>query len=53
MQYIKIGPLKIPYVVKVENNKKIFQVYGLKIPFSTHVDGMKKTYKICGIKTNM
>ena len=49
MQYIKIGPLKIPYVVKVENNKKIFQVYGLKIPFSTYVDGMKKTYKICGI----
>lgn len=50
MQYIKIGVIKVPYKVKTEGTKKIFQVCGMKIPFSTYTKDGKKMYKLGVIK---
>lgn len=54
MQYIKLGPLKIPYEVKNQGDKKTFQLWGIKIPFSVYsYDNGEKYYKIFGIKTKL
>lgn len=46
MQCIKVGPIKIPYRIKWENHKKIFQVCGIQIPFSTYMKDGHKYYKL-------
>lgn len=49
MHYLKIGPIKIPYRIRTEGDKKIFRILGLNIPFSTITKGTKKYYKILGL----
>ena len=46
MQYLKLGPIKIPYKIKVEGQNKRFQICGITIPFSTFTKGPHKYYKI-------
>lgn len=49
MHYLKIGPIRIPYRIKSEGDKKIFQIMGIRIPFSTITKGTTKYYKIFGL----
>ena len=49
MQYLKIGPIKIPYQIKTEGDKKIFRIAGIKIPFSTYMKEHRKYYQLFGI----
>lgn len=53
MQYIKVGPVKIPYAIKTNGSQKSFQVGGIKIPFSTHTKNNKKFYKIFGVSLRL
>ncbi len=49
MQYLKCGPIRIPYEVKTEGTAKTFHICGIKIPFSTYLKDGKKYYKIFGL----
>ena len=49
MQYIKMGPIKIPYAIKVDNTQKVFQVGKIKIPFSTYMKNTQKYYRFFGL----
>ena len=49
MQYLKCGPIRIPYEVKQEGAAKTFSICGIRIPFSTYVKDGKKYYKIFGL----
>ena len=49
MQYLKLGPMKIPYMIKTEDGKKTFHVGRVKIPFSSFQKEGKKYYRLCGI----
>lgn len=49
MQYIKIGPLKIPYTVRTQENRKTLQILKMKIDFSVYEKNGKKRYKVWGI----
>ena len=49
MKYLKIGPIKIPYMVKEQNEQKTVEIGGLKIPFSDFEKNGKFYYKIAGI----
>jgi len=53
MQFLKIGPIKIPYVIKKENERKVFEICGIKIPFSTYLENGRKVYCIFGIKIKL
>ena len=53
MQYIKLGPLKIPYRIRTLDGKKEFYICGIKIPFSTEIKDGRKTYSVWGIKFRM
>ena len=46
MQYLKIGPVKLPYKIKTNGEKKIFQIFGIKIPFTTITKNNRKYYRI-------
>ena len=46
MQYLKLGPLKIPYQIQVNGTGKTFQIGRIKIPFSTYTSGGNKYYKL-------
>lgn len=46
MQYLKLGPFRIPYNVKIEGHKKYLQVAGLRLPFSSYTEGLRKYYRI-------
>lgn len=46
MQYLKLGPIRIPYKIKSEGERKIFQICGFKIPFSTFEKNNHKYYKL-------
>lgn len=46
MQYLKLGPLKLPYKIQTEADKKIFQICGLRIPFSTTEKNGQKYYRL-------
>jgi len=50
---MKIGSLKVPYAIKTEGTKKIFQICSLRIPFSTYTKEEKKYYKIFGISLQL
>lgn len=49
VHYLKLGPLKVPYMIRTEGAKKTFDICGIKIPFSTYMKDNQKYYKICGI----
>lgn len=49
MNYLKLGPLKIPYKVTVDGDIKTFQIMHLKIPFSTITRDNKKYYRFFGL----
>lgn len=49
MQYVKLGPVRIPYEVKTENGVKTCRICGMKLPFSSHTKGGKKYYTFCGV----
>ncbi len=53
MQYIKLGPVRIPYQVKVTEDKKICCIAGLRIPFSSYTENNKKYYKLFGIRMRL
>lgn len=46
MNYIKMGPIKIPYQIKTQEEKKIFQIGGIKIPFTTITKDGQKYYRL-------
>ena len=46
MQYFKLGPIRIPYKIKITRDKKIFQICGIKIPFSSFDKDGQKYYKL-------
>ena len=46
MHYLKVGKVKIPYAIKTEGTRKIFQICGMKIPFSTVIRNNRKYYKL-------
>ncbi len=46
MQYLKLGPVRIPYDVKTEGQKKYFRVAGLRVPFCSYTVGPRKYYKV-------
>ena len=46
MQYLKLGPVKIPCKVKNANGKKYVELCGVKLPFSTELKNGEKVYKI-------
>ncbi len=49
MQYIKMGPVRIPYQIKTDGNKKVFSIGRVKIPFETFEKNNKKNYRLWGI----
>ena len=49
MNYINLGPVRIPYKVKVNGDKKIFRIFGINIPFETIIRDNRKLYKFFGI----
>ena len=49
MHYLKLGPVKIPYQIRTDGDKKSFHICGIKIPFSTYMKGHQKYYKLFGI----
>lgn len=49
MNYIKLGPVRIPYKVKVNGDKKIFRIFGINIPFETIIRDNRKLYKFFGL----
>lgn len=53
MQYLKIGPLKLPYKIKTDGEKKTFQILGLKIPFTTFTKEGRKYYRIFFLKLRL
>lgn len=46
MQYLTLGPVKIPCTIKKNGEKKIIQIGRLNIPFSTFVREGRKCYRI-------
>lgn len=46
MNYLKLGPVKIPYKIKTGEDKKFFQIFGIRIPFSTVTKNGKKYYRL-------
>jgi len=46
MNYIKIGPVRIPYQIKNEGSKKIIKICGLKLSFTTIVKDGQKYYRL-------
>ena len=46
MNYLKLGPIRIPYKIKTDGETKIFQIFGLKIPFSTITKNGQKYYRL-------
>ncbi len=46
MQYLKLGPVKIPYKIQTEGEKKTFQILGIKVPFTTTEKNGQKYYKL-------
>lgn len=53
MQYLKLGPLKIPYRIQNNGTQKEFQIGSIHIPFSTHTVQDKKYYQIGIIKLRL
>lgn len=53
MQYLKLGPLKVPYAIKTEGAKKTFRICGITIPFSAYMKNNQKYYKICGVPVKL
>lgn len=53
MQYIKVGPVKIPYAIKTNGYQKTFQVCGIQIPFSTYTRNNQKYYKLFGLSLRL
>ncbi len=49
MQYVKLGPVRIPYQVKMVDGEKICHICGVKIPFSSYTKAGKKYYKLFGV----
>ena len=49
MQYLKLGPVKIPYQIKTNGPKKSFHICGIKIPFLTYMKDNQKYCEIFGI----
>lgn len=50
MQHLKAGPLRIPYKVTRDGDKKTFHIGPFKIPFSTYTEKGYKYYKIFFLK---
>lgn len=48
MQYLKFGPLKLPYKIKTEGEKKIFRILGINFPFTSTIKDNRKYYKFFG-----
>ena len=46
MNYIKLGPIRVPYKIKTDGENKSFQIMGLKIPFSTITRDGQKYYRL-------
>ena len=46
MQYLKLGPIRIPYVIAFQNKKKVIRIAGIPIAFSSYVEGTKKYYRV-------
>ena len=49
MNYIKLGPIRIPYRIKSYGEKKLFHIAGLNIPFETIIRDNQKFYRFCGL----
>ncbi len=49
MNYLKLGPVRIPYKVITDGESKIFQIMRLRIPFSTIIRDNRKHYRIFGL----
>lgn len=49
MQYVKLGPVKIPYQICGRGEKKTLQVGIFRIPFSSYEKNNRKIFKICGV----
>ncbi len=45
MQYLKIGPLRIPYKIYTKGEKKIFRILGVRIPFTSFQKDNRKYYR--------
>lgn len=53
MQYLKIGPIRIPYQIKTNGEKKSFEICGIRIPFSTVTRDNTKYYKLFFLTTKL
>ena len=49
MNYLKLGPVRIPYKVITDGEEKTFQIMRLKIPFSTIIRDNRKYYRMFGL----
>lgn len=49
MQYLKLGPVKLPYKITTESDKKVFRICGMRIPFSTLEKNGNKYYRFFGL----
>ena len=50
MQYLKLGPIRIPYAIEKDGPKKTFRICGLRIPFTTYSENGYKYYKIAFLR---
>ena len=46
MQYLNLGPVKLPYKIKTEGEKKVFEILGMRIPFTTITKNGTKYYRL-------
>lgn len=46
MNYLKLGPIRIPYKIKSDGEKKTFHIFGIRIPFSTITKNGQKYYRL-------
>ncbi len=49
MHYIKLGPIRVPYEIRQQGQRKVFFCCGLSLPFTTETVQGKKKYRLFGI----